>query len=640
MKKFLCSLMLFIGIYGFSQVQYNLLEGFGMAIYDINNEGKAVHGNGYYDFISNTSNTSESGVAETKSINNADQILGVYNGTPAYRNEGVWTEFANMDSNYEYTLYDISENGIYAVGQTSNDAFESWPFIYNIQTQTLTVLSSDLYEYGAAYGVNNDGIAVGWMDDLPTGTLRMPAYFSEDGTISLISEAGGEASSISDNNIIVGGINGAPFVFDIATEELTSVGFPEGTLSATFSDISETGVIIGYGTLPGFLRQPLIYHPSLGDEALALADVLAQFGIDASTMVGTAYRISSDGNYICGWGDGPAFMAPGWAVFFDDMLLMESECSLECPLNIVVDAELGEAEVVVYYEITFSCDGETPEGTEIILVNGLPSGSAFPLGTTTIYHELRDGDGNVMDSCSFTVTVNDAYCNVTYEFYTEPITYVEFAGIENNSSAELGTTPFNEYFLDIEGTVNQGGSYPIALEGNTGGNYINYFTVFIDWNQDGDFNDANETYPIGSISNSTGADGQQATGTIEVPADATIGQTRMRVVKNYDVSPTNPCGEYQYGQTEDYTLNIGELGIGDINTSSFSYYPNPVTDILNISSDKAVRAINVYNMAGQLVSSLKTSSNQINLSALPGGVYVIKAELEGGVAKIFKVVKK
>src|SRR5690606_15613177 len=117
-------------------------------------------------------------------------------------------------------------------------------------------------------------------------------------------------------NIIVGGINGAPFVFDIATEELTSVGFPEGTLSATFSDISETGVIIGYGTLPGFLRQPLIYHPSLGDEALALADVLAQFGIDASTMVGTAYRISSDGNYICGWGDGPAFMAPGWAVFF------------------------------------------------------------------------------------------------------------------------------------------------------------------------------------------------------------------------------------------------------------------------------------------------------------------------------------
>src|SRR5690606_266427 len=141
MKKFLCSLMLFIGIYGFSQVQYNLLEGFGMAIYDINNEGKAVHGNGYYDFTSNTSNTSESGVAETKSINNADQILGVYNGTPAYRNEGVWTEFANMDSNYEYTLYDISENGIYAVGQTSNDAFESWPFIYNIQTQTLTVLS-------------------------------------------------------------------------------------------------------------------------------------------------------------------------------------------------------------------------------------------------------------------------------------------------------------------------------------------------------------------------------------------------------------------------------------------------------------------------------------------------------------------
>src|SRR5690606_7141150 len=185
-KKIFPALVLLAGLNSFAQVQLNQIEGFGVAIYDINNEGKGIHGNGYYDFAANASSAVETGIGGTFAINNANQVLGLMddgtgNYVPAYRNEGIWEAFANMDSNYTYTLYDISENGIYAVGQTSNDEFESWPFVYNIQTQTLTVLTSDLYEYGAAYGVNNDGIAVGWMDDLPVGTVRMPAYFDESG---------------------------------------------------------------------------------------------------------------------------------------------------------------------------------------------------------------------------------------------------------------------------------------------------------------------------------------------------------------------------------------------------------------------------------------------------------------------------
>lgn len=640
MKKILCSLMLVVGIYGFSQVEYKVLEGFGVAIYDINNQGKGVHGNGYYDFATNSSNAPESGVTETKSINDANQILGMYNGTPAYKNADTWTAFTNLDNNYTYTLYDISENGIYAVGQTSNDNFESWPFIYNIQTQTLTVLSSPLYEYGAAYGVNNNGIAVGWMDDLPVGTWRMPAYFDEDGTITLISEDGGEASAINESNVIVGGFDSAPFIFDMASGDLTNISYPSDLFSATFTDISESGIAIGYGIKAGFSRDPLLYHPNLGVDAITIVDILAQFGIEAPTLVGTAYRISSDGNYVSGWGDGPAFMAPGWAVYFDDLLLMESECQLECPSNIVLDAELGQTEMVVDYEITFTCENETPEGTAIVLVNGLPSGSAFPLGTTVVYHQLVDGEGNVMDSCSFTVTINDPYCTTTYEYYSEPITYVEFAGIENRTSSAVVTTPFNEYFLDMEGAVNQGGSYPIVLEGNTGGAYQNFFTVFIDWNQDGDFGDENETYEIGSLYNSTGEDGNQLTGTIEVPTGATVGQTRMRVVKSYGASPTDPCAQYEYGQTEDYTLNVGELGMGDLNAAAFSFYPNPVKDILTISSQKSVETVTVFNMAGQKITNLKTSSQQINMSILPNGIYVIKVELEGGAIETFKVIKK
>lgn len=648
-KNLLSGFLIIAGGLGFAQVQLNQLDGFGVAIYDINANGKGVHGNGYYDFATNTSSTVETGVMQTVAINDAEQILGLVDDgaggyAPAYRNENAWISFPTtaFEPGTDYTLYDISENGIWVVGQTGwTPENGAWGFIYNTQTEEFTLLSSDLYEYGAAYGVNNNGIAVGWVDDLPVGTVRMPAYFSTDGTITVIQEAYGEANGINENNQVVGYVEGAPFIYDINSEELTNLSLPADFLSGTFADISDNGVVIGYGEMAGFSRRPIIYHPDLGSEPLLLADVLSQFGIDASGLIGTGYRISSDGNYVCGWGDGPAFLAPGWAVFFDDLLLMESECSLNCPGNIVVDAPLGSTSVVVGYGISYSCQGETPDGTEIVLVNGLPSGSDFPIGTTTVYHELRDGEGNILDSCSFTVTVNDAYCNSAYNGYVEPITYVGFAGIDNTTSAELGGSPQNEYFLDMTGTVQQGVSYPIVLEGNTGGEYADYFTVYVDWNQDGTFG-TDERYPIGTITNSTGEDGQQLTGEIQVPAGATLGSTRMRVVKNWDSSPMNPCGEYDYGQTEDYTLVVGEgLGLNDMNGSLLTYYPNPVKDYLTINSPKAIKSISIYNLAGQAVlNGVETNNGKVNMNELPAGVYVFRVILEGGEKENFKVIKK
>ena len=647
-KEITFSIFALIGLSVSGQVQLNQLEGFGVAIYDINNSGQGIHGNGYYDFATNSSSTTEAGVMQTVALNDANQVLGLVDDgaggyAPAYRNEGVWSSFptTTFDPATDYTLYDISENGIWVVGQTGwTPENGAWGFIYNTQTEEFTLLSSDLYEYGAAYGVNNNGIAVGWVDDLPVGTVRMPAYFSADGTITLIQVSYGEANGINENNQVVGYVDGAPFIYNINAGELTTFSLPADFMSATFADISDNGVAIGYAEMAGFSRRPIIYHPDLGTDPLLLGDVLTQYGIDASGLIGTGYRISSDGNYVCGWGDGPAFLAPGWAVFFDDLLLAESECTLNCPGNIVVDAPLGATGVVVGYGISYSCEGDDPDGTEVVLVNGLPSGAEFPIGTTTVYHELRDGEGNVLDSCSFTVTVNDAYCNSSYNGYVEPITYVGFAGIDNTTSAGLGASPQNEYFLDITGTVQQGETYPIVLEGNTGGEYTDYFTVYIDWDQDGTFS-TTERYPIGSLTNSTGEDGQQLTGEIAVPVDATLGATRMRIVKNWDSSPMNSCGEYDYGQTEDYTLLVGLMGASDLNGNGFTYYPNPVKDYLNIHSSKTIESVSVYNLAGQAITSqAKAIQGKINMGNLPEGVYVVRVAFEGGRTETFKVIKK
>lgn len=560
--KGLIPALIFAGGSLFGQVQLNQLTGFGDAIMDINSQGHGIHMNGYYDFGTNMSSVTEDFVYGTSAINDNENIIGlmddgVGNMVPGIRIGGVWTAFpSSVPLTSDDTLYDVSENGVWVTGQTgwNSTTNEAWGFIYNTQTEEYRVLSSDLYEYSAAYGINNDGYAVGWVDDLDWGTLRMPAVFNPDGSITLIGEDVGQASAVNNLGQVVGDYMGQAFIYDLESGTIQFFEQPAETLSVTFADISDNGLAVGFAGLPGFARTPVIYHPILGSQIQLLTEILTNFGVDSSTLAGTGYRISADGNYICGFTDGPAFMANGWAVYFDDKLLIESECTLVCPTNITVDAEFGATGAVVDYELTYTCQDEEPEGLHVVLVNGLPSGSEFPVGVTNIYHELRDGDDNVISSCSFKVIVNDTYCSTTVEM-VEPITHVVFADLDHSSSET--STVKNEFFVDQVATVSQGETHTISVEGYTGGPFVNYVNAFIDWNQNGEF-DEDEIYNVGALYNSTGTDGIQVSTDITIPGNALTGITRMRIIKSYAENPSDACGYVLYGQTEDYTVMVNE----------------------------------------------------------------------------------
>lgn len=148
------------------------------------------------------------------------------------------------------------------------------------------------------------------------------------------------------------------------------------------------------------------------------------------------------------------------------------------------------------------------------------------------------------------------YCQPEITFSVEPITNVTVAGINNDSAANSNEA--YEDFTALVGQMFKGENYPISLEGNTFGSYDNYFTVFIDWNQNGVLDDEGEEYIIGFITGSTGTDGIAATGTISVPPNALSGNTRMRVYKNYDEPIAGPCANSNFGQIEDYTIEVLE----------------------------------------------------------------------------------
>ena len=236
-----------------------------------------------------------------------------------------------------------------------------------------------------------------------------------------------------------------------------------------------------------------------------------------------------------------------------------------------------------------------------------------------------------------------SYCSVSTTT-SEPITSVTFADISNVSDPNASSS--YENFLTKIGNVERSKEYKMTVKGNAKGSWkVSTFTAFIDWNQNGILDNDNEIYRIGFVKGSTGMDDMSAELNIKVPEDAVVGNTRMRLLKVNSPStfamfwPTGACGNYNDGQVEDYTLNVKEaLATNETSFNKTQFYPNPVKDVLTVSSNKKVNSISVYNTAGQLVKTSQ-NANTVNMSSLSAGVYVIKTDVDGK-TETSKVIKK
>ena len=68
---------------------------------------------------------------------------------------------------------------------------------------------------------------------------------------------------------------------------------------------------------------------------------------------------------------------------------------------------------------------------------------------------------------------------------------------------------------------------------------------------------------------------------------------------------------------------IATLGTNDFSFNKFNIYPNPTSNILNISGDIAIENLQIFDVIGkQLIS--KKDSNSVDVSSLPIGIYFMK----------------
>jgi hypothetical protein len=84
---------------------------------------------------------------------------------------------------------------------------------------------------------------------------------------------------------------------------------------------------------------------------------------------------------------------------------------------------------------------------------------------------------------------------------------------------------------------------------------------------------------------------------------------------------------------------LGVLAASENVKADLSVYPNPFTDVLNISDVKNVKSVSVSDVAGRQVKSMKAAA-QVDLSELKAGLYIITLKMEDGTSKSFKAIKK
>jgi len=168
-------------------------------------------------------------------------------------------------------------------------------------------------------------------------------------------------------------------------------------------------------------------------------------------------------------------------------------------------------------------------------------------GTYTVTLTVTDNDGQT-DSLDLQVRVPQAsYCDSQSDYANEEwIGKVQIGDFVNTSDGRNYSD-----FTDQTVTLTAGQTCAVELVPEYSGYaYSEYFRIWIDFNQDGDFDDAGELV-FADWNNSA------VTGDLTVPATAPAGTTRMRVSMKYNAYP-DPCETFTYGEVEDYTVDLGQ----------------------------------------------------------------------------------
>ncbi len=172
----------------------------------------------------------------------------------------------------------------------------------------------------------------------------------------------------------------------------------------------------------------------------------------------------------------------------------------------------------------------------------------FPTTAGTTYYILVQGWGGGVGSYTVSRTCYSGifYCQsggrIANQEWIKTFSLADY-------TKQSGSSHYSDYTNETI-TLSRGGAYTVSISPQfSQTSKTEYHRVWIDLNKDGDFTDSGEQLFSSPGSTTT------VTGTITIPVTTSTGTTRLRVAMKRNSSPTS-CEIFEYGEVEDYTVNI------------------------------------------------------------------------------------
>ncbi|EZH74674.1 hypothetical protein ATO12_12975 [Aquimarina atlantica] len=258
-----------------------------------------------------------------------------------------------------------------------------------------------------------------------------------------------------------------------------------------------------------------------------------------------------------------------------------------------------------------------------------------PSTTYEVQVRSKCADGttsNYSASVNFTTTdVQLNYCDSNGQSVAdEYISNVKLGTIDKTSTGASGG--YSDFTAEST-NLSKGNANTITITPTwTGTKYNEGYSVWIDYNQDGDFADTGEQVWTNAASQTT-----PVSGSFTVPSSAKDGSTRMRVSMRYNTIP-GPCESFNYGEVEDYTVVIGGSTGGDTQAPSAptglaasNVAQTTLTLSWNAATDNVgVTGYDVYQGSTNLGSVTATTRNITGLTANTAYQFTVKAKDAAG----------
>jgi hypothetical protein len=249
-------------------------------------------------------------------------------------------------------------------------------------------------------------------------------------------------------------------------------------------------------------------------------------------------------------------------------------------------------------------------------------------------------DANQTGMCALPNTYCASKGNLPWEHWIQTVAFT-FPNAWSHSSVKEGygnftnVTPVNL----VRGNVAEIAITPQSSWIRNPLNANLFWSIWIDWNQDNDFDDAGEQMvqlPV-NVASEQFLDNKQP---FTVPATARLGNTRMRVAMKVGGYPS-ACETFEKGEVEDYTVNVTNGGgfervnaaVNHSNSMNYdvNIFPNPaehevfldLKDFENESVEIAISDVAGKAILKQRIEKAASAPHRLDVSKLKNGAYLV-----------------